>query len=149
MRRVHARDLMEDYPAVDVSTDAGTAARMLADRGRPALLVFADGRPKTVLPASEVLGFLIPPWVRDDPSLAGVVDEQGTDAITRRLAGRSVRDLLGDRLTRLPSVGPDDTTIECAAVMLHHHSPLCVVLDDHGVLLGAITASRLIEALLP
>lgn len=145
---MHASDLMQDYPAVDVTTDAGKAARMIA-AGTPALLVFDNGKPKTVLPSSEVLGFVIPPYIRDDPSLAGVIDELGSDKCAQRLAGRSVRDLLGDKLTKLPSVEADATVVECAAVMAKAHSPLCVVLDRDGNLLGGITATRVIEALLP
>lgn len=146
---MHASDLMEDYPAVDLSTDASRAAQMMVADQRPALLVFENGKPKTILPSSEVLGYLIPPYIRDDPSLAAVIDEKGSDTCTRRLAGRSVRDLLGERLTKLPSVQPDDTALECAAVMAKSHSPLCVVLNKQGEILGAITASRVIEALLP
>lgn len=146
---MHASDLMEDYPAVDLATDAARAAQMMVADQRPALLVFENGRPKTILPSSEVLGYLIPPYIRDDPSLAGVIDEKGSDTCARRLAGRSVRDLLGERLTKLPAVEPDDTVLECAAVMAKAHSPLCVVLDRHGEILGAVTASRVIEALLP
>ncbi len=146
---MHASDLMEDYPAVDVSTDAAEAARRMVADQRPALLVFENGRPKTILPSSEVLGHIIPPYIRDDPSLAGVLDEAGSDSCASRLQGRSVRDLLGERLTRLPSVEPDDTVLECAAVMAKTHSPLCVVVDKAGNQLGAVTASRVIAALLP
>lgn len=140
---------MEDYPAVDVSTDASEAARRMVADQRPALLVFENGRPKTILPSSEVLGFIIPPYIRDDPSLAGVVDESGSDTCAARLQGRTVRELLGGRLTKLPSVEGDATVIECAAVMARTHSPLCVVVDAQGNPLGAVTASRVIEVLLP
>lgn len=146
---MHASDLMEDYPAVDVSTDAAKAAQMMVSEQRPALLVFDGGKPKTVLPASEVLGYIIPPYIRDDPSLVGVLDEKGDDTCALRLKGRSVRDLLGEKLTKLPAVEADATALECAAVMAKARSPLCVVLDDDANLLGAVTASRVIEALLP
>ena len=146
---MHATDLMEDYPAVDVSTDASKAAQMMVADQRPALLVYQDGRPMTVLPALEVLGHIIPPYIRDDPRLAGVIDEKGSDSCARRLVGKTVRDLLGEKLTKLPSVEPDATVVECAAVMARMHSPLCVVIDDRGNTVGAVTASRVIAALLP
>lgn len=140
---------MEDYPAVDVSTDASEAARKMVAEQRPALLVFENGKPKTVLPSLEVLAHIIPPYIRDDPSLAGVIDEKGSDSCAQRLVGRTVRDLLGEKLTKLPSVEPDATVVECAAVMAKMHSPVCVVIDDQGNTLGAVTASRVIAALLP
>lgn len=146
---MHAEDLMEAYPAVDVDTDASQAARMMVADLRPALLVFEHGKPKTVLPSAEVLGHIIPPYIRDDPSLAGVMDEKAADACAQRLEGRTVRHLLGDKLTKLPAVAVDATALECAAVMANSRSPLCVVLDAQGRLLGAVTSQRVIEALLP
>jgi CBS domain-containing protein len=38
--------------------------------------------------------------------------------------------------------------MECAAVMAKLHSPLLVVVTDDGSLAGAITASRLLGALI-
>ncbi|HEY0688871.1 MAG TPA: hypothetical protein VGD71_07500 [Kribbella sp.] len=39
------------------------------------MVTAADGSPYTVLPASQVVRFLVPSYVQDDPSLARVIDE--------------------------------------------------------------------------
>lgn len=146
---MRARDLAEDYPSIDVSAPAIEAARLIGAELRPAVVVLERGRPSTVLPGSQVLNFLIPGYLQEDPSLVRTLDEQAADRCASRLAGKSVGDLLprGGRQPELPQVGPDATLLECAAVMAQLHSPLLVVVDRAGVLLGAITAARLIDTL--
>jgi len=48
----------------------------------PGIVVIGDdGCPQAVLPASQVVRFIVPKYVQDDPSLAGVLDENmPTDA---------------------------------------------------------------------
>jgi CBS domain-containing protein len=103
-----------------------------------------------VLPASQVLRFVVPGYVQDDPSLARVLDEQAADECARELARHRVREVLPakDRRVELAAVDPDATVVECAAVMARLHSPLLVVLED-GQAHGLITAAHLLEALLP
>ena len=145
---MRAQDLAEDYPSIDVTAPALEAARMIGTDRRPALVVVDQGRPFTVLPGSQVLNFLIPRYLQEDPSLVRAMDEKAADAAAARLAGRSVGDLLPqDQRVELPKVSPDATIVECAAVMARLHSPLLVVVDRLGVLQGAITASRLLETL--
>ena len=56
----------------------------------PGLIVTdEDGNPYTVLPGSQVLRFVIPSYVQDDPQLAAVYDEQAADELCGRLAGPS------------------------------------------------------------
>ncbi len=145
---MRAQDLAEDYPSIDVTAPAREAARMIGTDRRPALVVVDEGRPFTVLPGSQVLNFLIPGYLQEDPSLVRAMDEKSAENAVARLAGKSVGDLLPrERRTELPKVAPDATLIECAAVMAQLHSPLLVVVDRLGVLQGAITASRLLEML--
>lgn len=145
---MRAADLMEDYPSVDVSTPAEDAVRMIGAEGRPAVLVLAEGQPRTVLPGSQVLNFLIPGYLQEDPSLVKLYGEDATNECARRLHGKSVGDLLPvTRRVELPAVRADATLMECAAVMAKLHSPLLVVVDAGGAVLGAVTASRLLGAL--
>jgi hypothetical protein len=66
-----ARTLAQPFPIVTPDTDAMDAARKLAAEGLPGLIVcHDDGRPYTILPGSEVLRFLIPNYVQDDPAPA-------------------------------------------------------------------------------
>ena len=53
---MRAGDLAAPYPTVTLSTAALDAARMLARENLPGLIVVDDrGRPKTILPGTQVL----------------------------------------------------------------------------------------------
>lgn len=139
-----ARELAEDYPLVDVDTDAFDAARVLAFNNLPGLVVTdSEGSPYAVLPASQVVRFVVPEYVREDPSLARVIEEQAADRIARSLAGRRVRDLLPTRPHELPVVKADDTVLELAALMAKARSPLVAVVEQ-GRIIGVVTAVRLL-----
>lgn len=148
---MRASDVLEEYPLVGTTDDALDAARLFASRRLPGVVVIDEaGEPVAVLPASEVVRFLIPSYVQEDPSLARVYDEKTADACAGTLKGRLVRDLLlpkGKR-SELAVVTGRATVMECAAVMSRLRSPLVVVVDDHRVR-GVITASHLLELLLP
>jgi CBS domain-containing protein len=144
---VHASDLVEEFPLVGLDADALDAARVLATRRLPGLVVIGEsGAPYAILPASQVVRFVVPRYIQDDPSLAGVIDESVADRIAARLAGRTVRDLLPKDPTELPTVNADDTMLELAAVMARLRSPLVAVLDDDKII-GVVTASRLLGIL--
>ncbi len=147
---MRARDLAEEFPVVELTTDALTAAQTMGRLRHPGLIVVDDtGRPHTILPGSQVLRFTIPPYVLDDPALARVYDEQGADELMTRLSSKTVQDLLPKRQERddLPVVDPDATTLEVAAVMVETHSPIVAVVDENGRLIGAVRVSRLFEVL--
>lgn len=148
---MHAAELAEPYPTVGPETDALSAAREIGRLRLPGLIVCdEDGRPYTVLPGSQLLRFLIPGYVQDDPALARVYDERAADRLLGKLAHRTVRDVLPQRQDQdqLPVVDPDATTLEVAALMAQMHSPVVAVVDRNRVL-GAITLSRLLQYLLP
>jgi CBS domain-containing protein len=137
--------MAEEFPVVSLDSDAREAAEMLASRRLPGLIVTsADGRPYTVLPASQVVRFLVPSYVQDDPSLARVIDESLADRVADKLTGVTVRKLLPSEPTELPVVNHDDTILEIAAIMARLRSPLVAVVKDREII-GAITASRLLE----
>ena len=152
---MRACDLAQQLAVVTPDTDAMEAARVMAENRLPGLIVCGeDGRPYTVLPGSQVLRFLIPTYVQDDPALARVLDEQASDELCRRLVHSTVRDLLPrpQDVDELPVVDADATSLEVAAVMARMHSPLVAVVDDHSGgnrVIGAITVSRLLDHLLP
>ena len=73
---MRAVDLAEPFPTVSLDTDALVAARMIGEARLPGLIVCDDdGSPHTVLGGSQVLRFMIPRYVQDDPTLARVYDE--------------------------------------------------------------------------
>ena len=145
---MRAVDLAEPFPTVLLTTDAATAARMIGE-GRLAGLIVCeeDGTPHTVLGGSQVVRFMIPEYVQEDPTLARVYGEDAAAKLVDRLSSGTVRDLLPRRQdrTELPVVDGDATTVEIAAVMARMRSPLVAVLDDEGRVSGAVTASRLLE----
>ena len=149
---MRARDLAQrDFPQVSLDSDAMEAARLLSRERQPGLVVLdPEGHPYTVLPGSQVLRFLVPRYVQDDPPLARVYDEKASDEMCAKLAKRTVADLLPDRhdVDEIPIVAPDATVIEVAAVMARMHSPVVAVVDE-GEVLGAITVRRLLDHLLP
>ena len=53
--------MVEDVPLVSLDANALEAARLLAERRLPGLVVADDqGRPYAILPASQVVRFLVP-----------------------------------------------------------------------------------------
>ena len=151
MSGVKARDLAQRLPTVTVESSAMEAAQFIVSERLPGIAVLdTDGRPVEVLSASDLLRAVIPEPIQDDPSLAGVMDEASADRLCSEALGRKrVADLMRPRHQRiqLAAVDPDDTVVECAAVMARLRSPAVVVIDA-GRLLGVITASHLLEVLL-
>jgi CBS domain-containing protein len=142
---VHAEQMAEEMPLVDLDTSALTAALLLAEQRLPALVVTrADGSPHSILPASQVVRFLVPGYVQDDPSLARVMNESMADRAGDKLANKRVRDLLPTEYRELAAVNHDDTIIEVAAIMARLRCPLAAVMKGDK-LIGVISASRLLE----
>ncbi len=141
--------MAEEYPVTSLDTDALEAVRLLGEHRMPGLVVTdKDGRPHSVLGASQVVRFLVPRYVQDDPALAGVIDEQFADKVAEKLAGHTVRELLPEDRPELAVAEADDTIIEVAAVMARVRCPLVAVVE-HDTIIGVITASRLLEHALP
>lgn len=145
---MRAHQIAEDFPTVASDSNALEAVRLMADRRLPGLVVIdAAGRPLTILPASQVVRLLVPAYVQDDPSLAGVLSESTADRIADKLGRKTVAEVLPKQSSTMPAVASDDTIIEVAAVMARDHSPLVAVVSDKQ-LVGVITASRLLEVAL-
>ncbi|WP_188186880.1 CBS domain-containing protein [Nonomuraea sp. SYSU D8015] len=142
---MRARDLTSDFPTVTVGTAIMEAARLLAERDLPGLIV-VDGRglPLSVLPGTQVLRLAVPAYCQQDPALARVVDEAHADRFLRSLAGKTVQEALPSQPRELPISDPDATVLELAALMARTRSPLVAVVDD-GRLLGAVTLQALLD----
>jgi CBS domain-containing protein len=147
-RGMRAEDIAEDAPVVRVDSQAVDAARLLAEHRLTGLLVTdTSGKPYAVLPAFELLRFILPRYVQDDLALAGVMGDSGADLATQNLAGKTVGDVLPEYLRNIPSAKARDSVIKVAAQMAQLRSPLIAVTKD-GKLHGVITASRLLAAAL-
>ena len=138
-------DIVEEFPVVGVDTSALVAARLIAKDRRPGIVVTeADGRPKAVLPASQVVKFMVPGYVQSDPALARVMGEVSADRMAERLRRATVADLLPNPPMELAVVKADDTLMEAAAIMARLRSPLCAVIEGTRII-GVLTASHLLE----
>lgn len=146
---MRAEEIVDEFPVVDIDSPARDAVRLLAEHRLTGLVVGTNGSDKAyaVLPASQVVRFLVPAYVQDDPGLARVLTESMADHAADKLSGKTIRDLLPKKAEQIPVVDADDTIIEVAEVMSRMHSPLVTVVKD-GKPHGVITASRLLaEAL--
>ena len=145
---MQAAEIAEEFPVVNIDSPALEAARMLAEYRLPGIVVLtAEGQLYAVLPASQVVRFIVPRYVQDDPLLARVLGESMADRAAEKLGGKTVRELLRQRQLALPAVNADDTIIEVAAIMVGLRSPLVAVMKQ-GKLQGVITASRLLAGAL-
>jgi len=147
---VRALDLAENIPTVRRETTGAEAARVLAEYRFPGLVVAdATGIPTAVIPGSQLLGLILPRYVRDDPTLAHAYDEAGAEELCRLLNTTTIGELLDSRRlqgTKPPSVLPEDTLIEIASVMVEERHPLILVRDRDGTYRGTILMSRVIAA---
>ena len=129
---VHAEQMAEESPLVDLDTNAlvGGCGCWPSSGCRRWWSPNADGSPHSILPASQVVRFLVPGYVQDDPSLARVMNESMADRAGDKLGSKRVRDLLPTERRELPVVNHDDTIIEVAAIMARLRCPLAAVMKD-------------------
>ena len=145
---MRADQIAEEFPEVTLDSNALEAVRLLSTRRLPGLVVTdTAGAPVTILPASQVVRLLVPPYVQEDPSLAGVLSESMADRVADKLGGKTVDEVLPKPAPVMTTVKADDTIIEVAAAMARNRSPLVAVIGDEGIV-GVITASRLLEVAL-
>jgi CBS domain-containing protein len=146
---VRAEDLDETFPVVNIDSDALDALRLLAEHRLNGIVVVTEASetPYAVLPASQVVRFIVPSYVQDDPGLAAVLTESMADHAAEKLRGKTIRDMLPKQPQHIPVADADDTIIEVAEVMARMRSPLVTVVQGRK-LQGVITASRLLAAAL-
>jgi CBS domain-containing protein len=143
-----ARDMMTSPLIVRPVAPASQAARLLADpEVRGLLVVDSEDRLVGVLTDAMLLGFLLPPYVAEAESLAGVLDERAAEDLWRRLDGKLVLDLLPEDRADKAEVDSEDTLIEVASAMVESGVPMVAVREeDH--LVGSITLNALLKHLL-
>jgi predicted transcriptional regulator len=147
---MRTRDLAVPEGVVSVDEPLIDAARRMVDEALAGLVIVSStGEPLAVLPASQVLGLVVPGYVKDDPALAAVVDEASADRLAERLVGLSVQYVLDDaRPDLLATIEDDATLLEAAAVMARKHTPVLVVVDDAGQAVGTLSARDVLGRLL-
>lgn len=126
-----ASDLQVFLPLVTRTTTALDAARVIA-RERLSGLVVADesGVPVAVASSADVLRLMVPGYVIDDPSLAGVLDEEGVDEVWARLNERTIGELLDDdaaNVRDITRIDADAHLVEVAARMVDARAEIAVV----------------------
>lgn len=146
---MRASELATEFPTVTLATPAVDAARQMAGNDLPGLIVLGqDESPFCVLPAAQVLRMAVPQYIQDDPALAGVIDEAAADTFIDNLGDHTVRELLPPPNSReLPTVTPDATLLEIAALMAQLRVPVVAVVDGN-TMHGAITADALLDHVL-
>jgi hypothetical protein len=149
---MRASDLQSSFSMVERSTSALEAAQVIA-AGDLAGLVIADasGAPSAVISAVDVLGLLVPGYVADDLSLAGVFDEKAAEEIWADAGKRSIGDLLDDDAVRkfdLLRVDADDTILEVAARMANARAQVAFVNGPSGNGPQFVTLPILMDAIL-
>jgi CBS domain-containing protein len=142
-----AEDLMEAHPIVRLDAPMSDAARVLVDRNTRAILVVDDkGELRRVITDAMLLRFLLPPYVAEAESLAGVLQEQAADTAWKRLKGRTVAEAFPEDPGELPQVEADATLIQVASSMVATKSAV-VAVRRGGRIVGAITLSILLDRL--
>ena len=149
MGGVRAEEIVEPFPVVNINSPALDAVRLLVELRLNGIVVVThtSETPYAVLPASQVVRFIVPGYVQEDPGLAGVFTESMADHAAEKLSGKTIHDMLPKHRQRVPVVDVDDTIIEVAEVMARLRSPLVAVVKN-GKWQGVITASRLLAAAL-
>ncbi|MBN9189060.1 MAG: hypothetical protein J0I62_11240, partial [Microbacterium sp.] len=115
----------------DRTTPAVEAARLIArDHLAGLVVVDAAGRPLVVISSADVLGLLVPGYVLQDMTLAGVFDDAGAEEMWAQAESRTIGELLDDedvRTRELLHVDADSTLIEIAALMVDAHAQVAAV----------------------
>ncbi len=123
-------------------------ARRMVNEGLPAVAVVADdGQPLAVLPVWQVVGLAVPTYIKDDPSLARVVDEASADRLIEGLATLTVQGVLDDAEPDLLGTVPYNATLlQVASRMSELRVSFLVVAGPDGKALGTITAQAVLGA---
>jgi CBS domain-containing protein len=145
---MRARNIASRHFTVAADAPASEAADVLSRVDvRGVLVVDADGRLAGVLTDSRLLAAMLPDYVEEDAALARVMEEDATDALWRRLEGRSAADLLDAHEGPFPEVDGDARLLEVAAMMVRTRLSLVGVRVD-GELIGGISIDDLLTHLL-
>jgi CBS-domain-containing membrane protein len=145
---VKARDVMSPVGVLRADDAAENLARAFQRPTRRAVAVIsAEGKLLGLVTDEDVLYALRPPYVRDDPVLARVYEEDADWQLRRRLEGQLVGNIVDIRGREQILVGPDDALVEVITVMARTGGPAVLVAED-DLVFGVITVDDLLPALL-
>ena len=144
---MRASDIAVRVPTVTLSDPVSRAVRVMTQEQLPGLIVVDDGRPKLVIPGTQVLRMAVLDSYQDDPALVRTIDEAHADLFWQEPGNRTVGDCLPTKPAKAVTVAPEATLLELATLMLRQRSPLVAVVDSSGTLIGAITLNRLLSSL--
>ncbi|TMR28227.1 CBS domain-containing protein [Actinomadura geliboluensis] len=145
---MQARDIAIKVPTVTRDDSIAHAIQVMALGRLPGLIVVDEAqRPRVVLPGTQVLRLAVPVAYQEDPALTRVVDETHADVFWHEIRDRKVGDCLGTPTPRPFIVKSSATLLELAALMARQRSPIVAVVDDAGLLTGAVILDRLLSAL--
>lgn len=116
--------------------------------GLPVVFVAsADGGLVGMVTDHDLLQALLPPYVREDPVLARVLEHDAARVLRCRLEGQPATSLVDLRRQGHPAVGPDDTLVEVTSAIIQSGDPAVAVVAG-GRLVGLVAAQDLLPALL-
>lgn len=149
---MHASDLQASFPIVGRHASALEAARLIVSGGLVGLVIADDaGAPVAVVSAVDVLGLMVPAYVLDDVSLAGVLDERAAEEVWSHADEHTVGELLGEdgnRVDDLLEVDSDATLVEVAAQMAGARAQIALVTGGHGGAPVFVTLPSVMDAIL-
>lgn len=149
---MRASDLQVSLPLVGRNTTALEAARAIAADDLVGLVIAnAKGIPSAVVSAVDVLGLLVPSYVVDDMSLAGVLDETAAEEVWAKAGQSTIGELIDDdrvHIYELLRVDADDTILELAARMAHARAEIALVKGSLGSDSKFVTLTALMDAIL-
>ncbi|WP_141580956.1 CBS domain-containing protein [Actinomadura sp. WMMA1423] len=145
---MQARDIAVQVPTVTLGDSIAHAIQVMALGRLPGLIVIDEAqRPIVVLPGTQVLRLAVPVAFQEDPALTRTVDEAHADTFWYEIRDLTVGDCLATPTPRPVIVKPSATLLELATLMARQRSPLVAVVDEAGLLAGAVTLDRLLSAL--
>ena len=145
---MRASDVMRPVAVFQADDPAEDLVRAFA---RPTLravaVVSTEGNLVGLVTDEDLLQALLPPYVRDDPVLARILEEEAAWELCRHLEGKFVKNVLNVRGGNQTSVSPNDPLIQVISVMSQTGAPaVLVVVDD--LVLGMVTVDDVLPALL-
>ncbi|MFV2178482.1 CBS domain-containing protein [Actinomadura sp. LOL_016] len=143
-----ARDIAIQVPTVTMNDSIAHAIQVMALGRLPGLIVLDERqRPRVVLPGTQVLRLAVPVAYQEDTALTRTVDEAHADVFWHEIQDMTVGACIGTPTHRPVMVEHTATLLELATLMARQRSPLVAVVDDAGLLAGAVTLDRLLSAL--
>lgn len=145
---MHASDVVQTLPAARLVDAVLPAMRTVVRRDLPGLVVVDEqDRVVACVSLTDLVGLVLPRYLRDEPCLARTFGEALADRVAEGLVGSTVGDVVGGVTERVPVVRADATLVELAETMSRQRCALVMVEQQGTGVLGVVTVSRLLEVL--